>query len=147
MSKPNDIKQSDTSKPRPQNSAMMWNGRASVCAFSASRFRTFATAVFTATSSSGSGGIKCAIRFRDVSRGNENGFVGTGNGFRHADGEEKKAAASGSSVRRPRFGETSAVGIGPAGPRFYMHIPGRAADYTRATMVGVRQMRGGRPRG
>jgi hypothetical protein len=78
MSKPNDIKQSDTSKPRPQNIAMMWNGRASVCAFSASRFRTFATTVFTATSSSGSEVIKCAIRFRDVSRRNENGFVGTG---------------------------------------------------------------------
>jgi hypothetical protein len=63
-----------------------------------------------------------------------------------ADGEEKKAVASGSSVRRPRFGETSAAGISPAGPRFYMHIPGRAEDTTRATMIGVLQMRGG-PRG
>jgi hypothetical protein len=50
MSSPNESRQREASKPTQQNSAMILNGRASVCAFAASLLKTVATIVFMAVS-------------------------------------------------------------------------------------------------
>jgi hypothetical protein len=94
--------QNDASKPRPQNSAMMLSGRASVCAFSASLLRTLAIPVFTATSSSGLEIIQNRRdSFQDGFAVAENGFVGTVvPGLRRTKNERRSGSAGRSRLWR-----------------------------------------------
>jgi hypothetical protein len=68
---PNDIAQSEASKPTLQKSATAPNGRASAFAFAASRIMMFATTVFMAESPLVTGDKMPAVRFRIISWGRE----------------------------------------------------------------------------